>query len=170
LAVWRSSRLKTRDTPAATEKQEAHLRGVVEAALHQRSGLGEAALHLVGQRKGSQEVAACRAGVLRGGQHGPDIAAWVAGLARGQEEVHKIEVAHQSGVVEDGAVERGVSTADERTLRRPAERVALPTDRSHGVFLQSADSAAERIQYPDFDLFAGLLGEHVVGCAPGERG
>src|SRR5207244_747186 len=71
--------------------------------------VAQPALHLVGQGERGEEVATRRAGVFRGGEHGPEVVARVTGLALREVAVVEVEVALEGRVVEGRSIWCGVA-------------------------------------------------------------
>jgi hypothetical protein len=137
---------------------------VVEPAGAHRRGLGEPALHLVGDRERGEQCGPVAVAVLPAGEHGGQVVAGVAGLAGGEVAVVEVEVADQEPVVERGPVGRRAAPPEHRAPRVPADVVEVLGEQPHRVGVDRAQGAAERVEHADLQLLDGRR------CQVGERG
>ena len=81
----------------------------------------------------------------------------MAGLARGEERVVEVQVAHQRAVVERRPIGRALALADQRRQRRAAELPHLRCDHSHRLAVERPQRAPQRVQHPQLELVARRL-------------
>ena len=136
---------------------------VVETLVSHGGLVGEAAVHLIGDRERRQELAPGRARVLGRREHRRQVVARVAGLAGREVGVVEVEVADECAVVERRPVRGGPAAPDQRAQRPAAEVVELGANRVHRRSPKRPQRAAERIQNADLQLVARVIGEVFPG-------
>jgi hypothetical protein len=80
-------------------------------------------------------------------------------LARREERVVEVQVAHERAVVERGAVGCASAGAYERRQRGAAELPHLLGDHSWWVAVQRPEGAPERVQHPELQLLTRRFGD-----------
>jgi hypothetical protein len=128
------------------------------------------ALHLVGDRKRGQQIAAGASGELGGRQHGGEVVTRMAGLAGCEVGIVEVEVADERPVVEGRTIGRAPAATDERAERRAAELLGVGADGEHRLRPERADRAAERVEHAQLQLLARFARELLERGALGEGG
>jgi hypothetical protein len=146
------------------------LHRVVEALRAHRGDVGEAGVHLVGDREGGDELLAARVDRFGGREGRAEVVARVVRLALGEVRVHEVEVAAEAAVVERGAFGGGLAAADEGGGGRAAEVVDEFADRDHRVGVERADGDAEGVENADLQLLDRFWADVVERCAVDEFG
>ena len=139
------------------------LRDVVEARVAHWRHVAQPALHLVGQGERGEEVATRRAGIFRGGEHGPEVVARVTGLALREVAVVEVEVAHERRVVEGRPIWCGVAATDQRARAGAIEFLHLSAHQLNGLALEGANRARQGVKHANFELLARRLRQIIVG-------
>ena len=101
---------------------------MIEAPRHHGNLCAEAALDLVGDGEGQQEIRSAGVEVLGHGQQSGKVVGGVAQSADRQIRIEQIRVTHQHCVKKRGLIYRCAPTADEGGRRTAAELLGLLTD------------------------------------------
>ena len=103
------------------------LRGVVESAVAHRRRITQSALHLIRDRKRSEQRRAIGIRQLGCREHRTQVVRWMTGLARRKIAVVEIEVADKRAVVQRRTIRRAATTTDEcagTVVERNPRRIA----------------------------------------------
>jgi hypothetical protein len=129
--------------------REGELCRVVEATRHKVAVVYEARLYGVCQRHTEHQIAPAAARVVGRCQRHAKVVRRMAGLGRGQEVVHEIDVSHQGGVPERRVHRIGVAAADQGTWPGGTEVRDLLPALLDGGRPQGGDAAPERVKDVD---------------------
>src|SRR5665811_2030444 len=118
---------------------------VVESPVTYRRRITQSALHLIRDRKSSEQRRAIGVRELSGREHRAKVVRGVTRFMRGEIAVVEIEVADERAVVQRGAIGCAPTTADEGTVTVMGKiRHELP-HATHGVAIECSKCAPDRV-------------------------
>jgi hypothetical protein len=130
------------------------LRRVVEALGAHGCLVAQAALHLIGDGEGDEQLTTGGVSIFGCGEHGGKVVARLAGLGSGEVGVVEVEVADERPVVEGGPVRRSLTAPDQRAARVATEVFELCANRADRRRVERAKRTAQRVEDTDLQFLA----------------